>query len=73
MARHPRFVLVEHPQLMIIRGNNRAPIFIKDEDYRFYLEKLKQACDKYKCQIHAYVLMTNHVHILIIPYTEKNG
>jgi putative transposase len=53
MARHPRFVLVGHPQLMIIRGNNRGPIFISDEDYYFYLEKLKQACDKHKCQIHA--------------------
>jgi hypothetical protein len=51
MARHPRFVLVGHPQLMIIRGNNRGPIFISDEDYYFYLEKLKQACDKHKCQI----------------------
>jgi putative transposase len=71
MARHPRFVLVGHPQHVMIRGNNRAPIFITDEDYRFYLEKLKQACDKHKCQVHAYVLMTNHVHLLITPYTEN--
>ncbi len=67
MARPPRFVLIGHPQLMIIRGNNHAPIFITDEDYQFYLEKLKPACDKHKCQ--AYVLMTNHVHILITLYT----
>jgi len=72
MARHPRFVLVGHPQHVIIRGNNRAPIFITDEDYQFYLEKLKQACDKHKCQIHAYVLMTNHVHMLITPHTEDS-
>jgi len=52
MARHPRFVLVGHPPLMMIRGNNRDPIFIADEDYRFYLEKLKQGCDKHNCQIH---------------------
>jgi len=71
MARHPRFVLMGHPQHVIIRGNNRAPIFITDEDYQFYLEKLKQAMDKHKCQIHAYVLMTNHVHMLITPHTEN--
>jgi putative transposase len=39
--------------------------------YCFYLEKLKQACNKHKYQIHAYVLMTNHVHMLITPYTEN--
>jgi len=39
--------------LMMIRGNNRAPIFIADEDYLFYLEKLKQGCNKHNCQIHA--------------------
>ncbi len=33
--------LVGHPQFMIIRGNNRDPIFIANENYRFYLEKLK--------------------------------
>ncbi|OQY55065.1 MAG: hypothetical protein B6247_09100 [Candidatus Parabeggiatoa sp. nov. 2] len=38
MARLPRFVLVGHPQLMIIRGNNRDPIFIANEDYLFYLD-----------------------------------
>jgi putative transposase len=62
---------VGHPQHVMIRGNNRAPIFIAYEDYRFYLEKLKQSCDKHNCQIHAYVLMTNHVHILITPYIEN--
>lgn len=59
-----------HPQHVIVRGNNRMPIFCADEDCRFYLEKLKQACDKHDCDIHAYVLMTNHVHLLITPQTE---
>ncbi len=72
MARLPRFVLVGHPQHVIIRGNNREPIFYADEDYQFYLEKLKKACDKHECDIHAYVLMTNHVHLLITPH-KKDG
>ena len=41
MARLPRFVLVGHPQHVIIRGINREAIFYADEDYRFYLDKLK--------------------------------
>lgn len=59
-----------HPQHVIVRGNNRMPIFCAVEDYRFYLDKLKQACDKHNCDIHAYVLMTNHAHLLITPQTE---
>ena len=72
MARLPRFVLVGHPQHVIIRGNNREPIFYADEDYQYYLEKLKKASDKHNCDIHAYVLMTNHVHLLVTPH-KKDG
>ena len=71
MARLPRFVLPGQPQHVIQRGNNRDIIFIADEDYRFYLAKLAEACRKYQCDLHAYVLMTNHVHLLITPHTEK--
>ena len=67
MARLPRFVIPGQPQHVILRGNNRAEIFSADADYRFYLEKLKLACDKHGSDIHAYVLMTNHVHLLITP------
>ena len=71
MPRLPRFVLPGHPQHVIVRGNNREPIFYAEEDYLFYLEKLKQACDKHQCDVHAYVLMTNHVHLLLTPHTEQ--
>ena len=70
MARLPRFVIAGQPQHVIIRGNNRDPIFYSDEDYRFYLTKLQDACTKHDCAVHAYVLMTNHVHLLITPHTE---
>ena len=71
MARLPRFVIPDQPQHVIVRGNNRDPIFFEDVDYQFYLEKLKQACEKHECELHAYVLMTNHVHLLITPHTEQ--
>jgi putative transposase len=72
MARLPRLVLVGHAHHVVIRGNNREPIFIADEDYKFYLEKLKLACEKHLCDVHAYVLMTNHVHLLITPHKEDS-
>lgn len=72
MARQPRFTLPGHPQHVIIRGNNREDIFYDEEDYLFYLDKLKQACLKHQCDIHAYVLMTNHVHLLITPRKENS-
>ena len=72
MARLPRFVIVDQPQHVIIRGNNREPIFYSDEDYQYYLKTLKKACAKHDCDVHAYVLMTNHVHLLITPH-KKDG
>ncbi len=71
MARLPRFVLPGQPQHVIQRGNNRQIIFQADGDYRFYLEKLYDAAEKHQCDIHAYVLMTNHVHLLVTPHTEN--
>lgn len=70
MARLPRFNLPGLPQHVIVRGNNRDDIFCADEDYRFYLEKLQLACEKHGVALHAYVLMTNHVHLLATPSIE---
>lgn len=72
MARLPRFVLTGQPQHVIVRGNNRSEIFCADDDYRLYLEKLQLACDKHGCDVHAYVLMTNHVHLLITPHEQQS-
>ncbi|HMW21009.1 MAG TPA: transposase [Nitrosomonas sp.] len=72
MARLPRFVLVGHPQHIIIRGNNREPVFNAEEDYRFFLDKLADAAKKHQCDIHAYVLMTNHVHLLATPHKAES-
>ena len=70
MARLPRMVIAGQPQHIIVRGNNRSEIFCCEDDYRFYLDKLQAACIKHDCQIHAYVLMTNHVHLLMTPLSE---
>ena len=70
MARLPRFTIPGQPQHVFVRCNNRSEIFCADSDYRFYLEKLQAACEKHGCDIHAYVLMTNHVHFLVTPHDE---
>lgn len=71
MARQPRFVIPGQPQHVIQRGNNRPEIFCAEQDYQFYLEKLAAAAKKFQCDIHAYVLMTNHVHLLVTPHLEN--
>jgi putative transposase len=70
MARKPRIFLPEVPQHLVQRGNNREPCFFSEEDYRCYLEFLAETAKKYGCRIHAYVLMTNHVHMLVTPEDE---
>jgi putative transposase len=69
MARHPRFALPGYTQHVIQRGNNRDIIFVDQDDYSYYRERLIQACDRFGCAIHAYVFMTNHVHLLMTPQT----
>jgi putative transposase len=64
MARRPRISVAGVPQHVVQRGNNRQTIFFADEDYRFYLQCLWQAAAKHGCQVHSYVLMSNHVHLL---------
>lgn len=65
MLRRARLALPNVPLHIIQRGNNRQACFYADEDYRFYLNWLREYADKIGCQIHAYVLMINHVHLLI--------
>lgn len=47
MVSLPRFVLLGHPQHIIIRGNNREPVFNSDEDYHFFLDKIADAARKH--------------------------
>jgi putative transposase len=67
MARLGRYFLPDQPLHIIQRGNNRAPIFFCLADYALYLRFLGEAATAHGCAIHAYVLMTNHVHLLASP------
>lgn len=69
MPRKPRYYLAGIPCHIIQRGNNRQASFYADDDYRFYLQCLSESAIRYQCAIHAYVLMTNHVHLLMTPTT----
>jgi len=67
MPRKPRMYLPGVPCHVIQRGNNREASFFARQDYLFYLSCLGEACSRYHVAVHAYVLMTNHVHLLMTP------
>jgi len=67
MARHGRYFLPDQPLHVIQRGNNRGAIFFDADDYARYRAWLAAAAAQCGCAIHAYVLMTNHVHLLLTP------
>lgn len=67
MARSPRQVAAAYPYHVIQRGHNRQAVFVDDVDRRRYLEGLLDAATAHGLAIHAYVLMSNHVHLLATP------
>lgn len=67
MARLPRLDLADIPQHIVQRGNNRLPCFLDDEDRQRYLQCLRNGLTRFGCRLHAYVLMSNHVHLLLTP------
>lgn len=67
MARLPRPDLAGIPQHVVQRGNNRLPCFLDDDDRHRYLQCLLDVLARFDCRLHAYVLMDNHVHLLLTP------
>ena len=67
MPRLPRFATPGQPQHVIQRGNNRTAIFTDPRDRYVFSEQLCAATRRHQCLIHAYVFMTNHVHLLVTP------
>ncbi len=67
MPRRPRLALAGVATHIIQRGNNRGACFFADEDYAHYLHHLEELARLFGCAVHAWVLMTNHVHLLVTP------
>lgn len=63
----PRHVIPQTPLHITQRGVDRCATFLTDDDYALYLWVLRAASDTAQCAVHAYVLMTNHVHLLVTP------
>jgi putative transposase len=73
MPRRARLAVPGIPWHIIQRGNNRAPCFYDKADYKRYLDTLREMAGRFECAIHAYVLMTNHVHLLLTPGQKESA
>jgi putative transposase len=70
MARLARVIIPQIPHHVTQRGNGRARVFFSDADYEYYLKLLKAACAEAQVKCLAYVLMPNHVHLILVPRDE---
>jgi len=73
MARQPRLAFTGHLLHVVHRGVNRSACFADDGDRGFYLGLIQELLPKTECRLHAYVLMTNHVHLLITPDADNGA
>ena len=71
MPRQPRLTLAGEAHHVIQRGNNKQAIFFCDADRKLFLAELGEGLSKYDCRLHAYVLMTNHIHLLVTPGQDE--
>ena len=67
MPRHARFLIPGVATHVVQRGNNRSPCFYTEADYGYFLKHLGEQAIQHGCAIHAYCLMTNHIHLLLTP------
>jgi putative transposase len=67
MPRTPRVVVPGVPHHVTQRGNRGADVFLDDDDYQQYLLWLHQYADKHRLKVWAYCLMTNHIHLVVVP------
>jgi putative transposase len=71
MPRQSRLVLPDVALHIVQRGHNRQACFAHDTDHLVYLKLLHDLSAKHGCALHAYCLMTNHVHLLLTPRDER--
>lgn len=71
MARLPRLTLANMPHHIIQRGNNSGEIFVDAQDRLSMLDLMREMARRFEVDVHAYVLMPNHFHLLLTPKTEQ--
>jgi len=71
MARLPRLVVPHQPLHIMHRGNNRQDIFNSEDDMLRIKDDIKEALKKSGCALHTYVIMTNHLHLLVTPESKE--
>ena len=72
MPRTARIAPKEYVYHILTRGNNREDVFKDEKDYKKYIEILRRYKEKYNFRLYHYVLMRNHVHLVVEP-TEEGG
>jgi putative transposase len=72
MSRQPRVFIPDVSAHVILRGNNRMVLFKDEVDHAMFLAFLGRAAVRFSVAVHAYVLMTNHLHILATPATPAS-
>ena len=72
MPRRARQYIPNMPYHLVQQGNNREPYFIEPENYQFYLNPWQEVSARYGVDVHAYCLMTNHIHFLATPLAETS-
>ena len=71
MARLPRLTLANMPHHVVQRGNNGGEIFVDAQDRQTMLDLLREMSRRFEVDVHAYVLMPNHFHLLLTPKTDE--
>jgi putative transposase len=73
VARHARTIVAGYPLHVIVPGIDRGAIFFSESERPFFLRSLGEVAVAEAVSVHAYVLMTNHVHLLVTPATERGA
>ncbi len=72
MARTARLIIPDLSVHIVQRGHDGRDCFFVESDYRDYLELLNRFAQQCGCSVHAYCLMTNHVHLFVTPHASES-
>ena len=73
MGRRPRVFVTGYPHHIVQRGHDRNAVFVEQTDFEYYLANLVELKDYYDVSLYAYCLMTNHVHVFLLPRGDANA